>query len=386
MNILRLARYAVGVSAAAAMLAACNGMQSSTSAVPGAPQQNAATSHGAHGLPSLQVQKLMNVRGLGIQMPRHSGKYGKSWMSPLAKHTQYLLYVSDINTGQVDVLNYKSQAGNLYGQLTGFSLAGPSCTDSSGNVFIVDLGVSTITEFAHGSSTATAGPVPITLSSLPLGCAADSSGSGNVALPSFGSGNVDIFVGGITGTETAVATPYAYAEGTAYDPSGNLYIENSATTSARSNGNVIYLEECPATCAGGSSFHTVSLPNQSCGSPVCFMSQPSWDGNYLSLGDQAYSYPTLSYDQGAYRVSISGSTGTVVSSAGFLSPSSAQTDGQNWWANGTRRTQKAATFADIANGDYVGNWNLNSGGTPNRTVPTSLSVGFYGASVSALHN
>jgi len=104
------------------------------------------------------------------------------------------------------------------------------------------------------------------------------------------------------------------------------------------------------------------------------------------LGDQAYSYPTLTFDQGAYRVSISGSTGTVVSSAGFLSPSSAQTDAQSWWANGTRRTQKAATFADIANGEYVGNWNLNSGGTPNRTVPTSLSLGYYGDAVSAMHN
>lgn len=383
MNILRLARYAAGVSAAAAMLAACNGSQTSGSAVPGVPQQNAATSHGAsHGLPSLRVQKMMNARGLAMQMPRHLDKNGKSWMSPAARRTQYLLYVSDISTGQVDVFNYKSQAGNLYGNITGFSLAGGSCSDNSGNVYIIDLGAGTINEFAHGSTTKIASATYDV--SEPLACSVDPT-TGNVMLPGFGSGEVEIFVGGLTGSQDFVSTPYSYSEGGGYDPSGNLFIENSASSSARSNGNVIYLEECPATCETGSSFSTISLPNQACGSPVCFMSQVMWDGHYLSLGDQAYDYPTYSYGQGIYRVSVSGSTGTVVSSAMYgTSSTNPQSDAQQFWTNGTTPAQNGLTFGNLIN-EQEGFWNLTNGGPPKRVLPSTLEpAAYYGNTVSAL--
>ncbi len=383
MNILRLARYAAGVSAAAAMLAACNGSQTSGSAVPGVPQQNAAMSHGAsHGLPSLRVQKMMNARGLAMPMPRHLDKNGKTWMSPLAKHTQYLLYVSDLSTGQVDVFNYKSQAGNLYGNITGFSLAGGSCSDTAGNVYIIDLGAATINEYAHGSTTRTASATYST--SEPLACSVDPT-TGNVMLPSFGGGNVEIFPGGLTGTPYTVNTPYAYSEGGGYDPSGNLFIENGATSSARSNGNVIYLEECPATCTSTSTFSTISLPNQACGSPVCFMSQVMWDGHYLSLGDQAYDYPTYSYGQGIYRVSVSGSTGTVVSSAMYAtSATSPQSDAQQFWTNGTTPAQNGLTFGNLIN-EQEGFWNLTNGGPPKRVLPATLEpAAYYGNTVSAM--
>lgn len=381
MNILRLARYAAGVSAAAAMLAACNGSQTSGSAVPGVPQQNAAMSHGSHGLPSLRVQKLMNARGLAMRMPTHLEKDGKSWMSPLAKRTQYLLYVSNVSTGQVDVFNYKSQAGNLYGHITGFSLAGGSCSDTSGNVYIIDLGAGTINEFAHGSTTKTASASYSV--SEPLACSVDPT-TGNVMLPGFGNGEVEIFVGGLTGSQDFVSTPYAYSEGGGYDPSGNLVIENSSTTSARSNGNVIYMEECPATCETGSSFSTISLPNQACGSPVCFMSQVMWDGHYWSLGDQAYDYPTYSYGQGNYQVSVSGSTGTVVGSAMYgTSGTNPQSDAQQIWTNGTTPAQNGITFGNLIN-EQEGFWNLSAGGPPKRIIPPSLTTAYYGNTVSAM--
>ncbi len=384
MNILSLARYAVGVSAAAAMLAACNGSQSSgTAAVPGVPQQNAAH-HGSHLQPSLALLKMMNARGIAVPMrARHSGRYSKSWMSPLAKHTQYLLYVADIDTGQYDVFNYKSQAGNLYGNVTGFEFAGASCSDSSGNVYIIDLDAGTLSEFAHGSSTATA-TVSIEGFDEPLACSVNPV-NGDIALPAFGGGYVTIMQGGISGSQIEVATPYPYSEGGGYDPSGNLFIENSDSSSARENGNVIYLEECAATCTTGSTWQTISLPNQACGSPVCFMSQVMWDGSALSLGDQAFDYPTYSYGQGIYRVTVSGTTGTVIGSAMYgTSGTNPQSDAQQFWTNGTTRMQNGLVFGNLINLSE-GFWNLRNGGPPSRVLPPTLEpAAYYGNTVSAM--
>jgi hypothetical protein len=379
MNFLSLARYAVGVSAAAAMLASCNGSQSSGTTAPGLPQQNAAISHqGVHGLPSLRIQKMMNAMGLPMRLPTHSGKNKKSWMSPLAKNTQYLLYVSNDSTGQVDVFNYRTM-GKLYGQLSGFSLAGGQCSDTAGNVYIIDLGLGTLTEFAHGSATPT-GSATITDFDEPFSCSVDPT-TGNIALPTFGDSLVDIFVGGITGTQEQVSTLEPYSEGVGYDPSGNLF-----QTIGTSGSGGTELVECPATCESGSSFSVVPMPAAATcpgGTQViCFLSSVMWDGTYLAVGDQQYNYPALSYDEGIYRVNST--TGAIFSSAGYAaSPSSPQTDAQQFWTTGTTKALNRVLFANLVT-LQEGYWNKNTGGSPIKVLTgTNAPEGFYGNTVSA---
>lgn len=65
MNSLNLSRCAAGAFVAAILLIACGGSERSV------------------------------VPASGVSAPLHNHTYpGKSWMSPAAKHTQYLLYVS----------------------------------------------------------------------------------------------------------------------------------------------------------------------------------------------------------------------------------------------------------------------------------------------------
>src|SRR5262249_50697935 len=137
------------------------------------------------------------------KVPARHLNHGKSWMLPDAGK-QWLLYVSDGSSGTVDVYNYRVRAGKLYGQITGFSAPYGQCVDKSGNVYIADLGSSKIYEFAHGGTT------PIATATddygFPIGCSVDPT-TGNVAVsnfngPSYGPGGIDIFSGGLSGTQT----------------------------------------------------------------------------------------------------------------------------------------------------------------------------------------
>ena len=74
-----------------------------------------------------------------------------SWMAPDAHKRQALLYISDIESGEVFVYSYPSLA--VAGTLTGFSEPAGTCVDTTGDVFIVDYGASDIVEYAHGGLT-----------------------------------------------------------------------------------------------------------------------------------------------------------------------------------------------------------------------------------------
>ncbi len=141
---------------------------------------------------------------------------------------QWLLYVSDASTGTIQIYNYRVKTGKLYGQITGFSFPYGQCLDRHGNVYIVDNETAKIYEYAHGGTT------PIATANddfgYPIGCSVDRN-TGNVAVANFngvssGTGGVDVFAGGLNGSQSYYtdASLYHLWPG-GYDPNGNLFIQ-----------------------------------------------------------------------------------------------------------------------------------------------------------------
>lgn len=82
----------------------------------------------------------------GTRYPIHRS----SWMAPDAAKN-VLVYVSNGN-GIVNVYRYSKHT--LIGELTNFTDPKGECTDRSGNVYIADYAAETISEYAHGGTTA----------------------------------------------------------------------------------------------------------------------------------------------------------------------------------------------------------------------------------------
>src|SRR5580693_2931535 len=108
-----LRRYVAG-TVAALLLAGCGG---------------AGTPTIGNGLPT--------ITGNGAQNAAH----GKSWMLPEAT-SQDLLYVSVSTTNYTDseVQVYSYSSNQLVGTLTGFKYATSLCSDTIGDVFVIDIG------------------------------------------------------------------------------------------------------------------------------------------------------------------------------------------------------------------------------------------------------
>lgn len=197
--------------------------------------------------------------------------------------SQTLLYVTDAG-GAVYVVSYPQ--GQLIGSLS-VDVAQAVCSDQSGNVFVTAYNTEDVLEFAHG------GTSPIAklgdYGYYPLGCAVDPT-TGNLAVANENSmngsgGNVAIYKG-------ASGKPVDYGSGDyywcTYDGSGNLFVVDSGGG----------LHELPA---GGTSLTNISLNVGGQGI--------QWDGKYLVMVS-----PTAKQ---VYRISVSGSSGTVVSTISF---------------------------------------------------------------------
>lgn len=384
MKISSFAGYALGVTTAAMMLAACSGgSPSSAPNAVGLPQRSAPSRH--YIFPSKRLIAMTNARGFVAIPSRHRAK---SWVSPMAKDTQYLLYVADTGgTGNYDIYNYKSQAGHLFGTLhpgsLGFTMPTGSCEDTAGNVYIVDAGSGLLWQFPHGSTSGTS--VAITSAMMPLGCSVDPT-TGNIAVSNFGNSTMNIFQGGFSGTQllSTALEPYMWSPG--YDPSGNLFVE-----SEQSQFTTIELEELPA---GSSTWRVISLPNQACGNPFCFPDSVQWDGTYLEAGDQNFGTTNNSNPtdiMGAFRISVSGSTGTEISSAtynGNCAGNGPTADALQIFVGGTTRAMNGAVFGNIDCAGDVNYYNYTAGGSAKRSLPVGIAPvqAGYGMSVSAMKN
>jgi hypothetical protein len=278
MNISSLAKYATGVTVAAAMLAACSGSQSGTNPA------------GSSMVPNTHMSGIQSTLAAVKSLSSFHHDTRKSWITPDKKKKKLdLLYVSDAGTGDVDEYNYP--AGTTYGSLTGFEEPQGECSNGK-DMWIANTEESEIEEFAPG------GTSPIsTLSDsgeYPVGCSYDPT-TGNLAVSNIistedGDGNLAIYkdAKGTPTTYTCSALDKYYFVG--YDGSGDVYVDGEATLS---DGGF-------ALCglkSGGTSLSTISL-NQS----IEFPGQVQWDGKYVAVGDQ---------DEAAiYQFTISGTSGT----------------------------------------------------------------------------
>jgi DNA-binding beta-propeller fold protein YncE len=216
----------------------------------------------------------------------------QSWMSPDAKSID-LLYVTDLNTGDVDVYSYP--AGKPKGVITGLAVPHGECVDKLGNVFVTNGGQSQILEFAHGGTT----PIQ-TLDdpkNFPHGCAIDPV-TGNLAVTNSplgaGAGTVSIYKRAKgKGKQITVGNVFqVYYDG--YDPNGNLFVDGTDMHVA------FEFAELPA---GATAFTPVTL-NASVNIPAAVQ----WDGTNLAVGDQVSLNGPSKIDQ----FTITGSAGQLV--------------------------------------------------------------------------
>lgn len=182
-----------------------------------------------------------------------------------------LLYITDPGAGSVNFYTYHNGSGLvLQGQIFGFGYPAQPCSDKSGNVFVPDYILATVTEFAHGGTT----PIQTLIDpGTPTGCSVDKT-TGNLATADFGFAQVDVYPGA-TGIPTIypwLTTPYP--EYVAYDNAGNLFIEGQA-----SGGGGAALGEL---VSGGGSVTDLTLS----GFSIAFAGSIQWGGTYLLVGDQ----------------------------------------------------------------------------------------------------
>jgi hypothetical protein len=317
-------RYALSSCVAAAMIAGCGGSQPPIGAPGAIPQTSAIVAHADR---------------------------GKSWMLSEAKGED-LLYVSNEQTG-VSVFSYPD--GPKVGSVSGGSLPIGLCSDSEGNVFIVDREGQQIFEYAHG------GTNPITTledtGNDPQGCGVDPN-SGDLAVAGGGpqvSANIAIYPTGSGSPKVYDAGAGVFAWCT-YDSSGNIFASVGG-----SNSNYGGIVELPK---GGSSFMPISIDQRlGAGGAV------QWDGSHLYVGDP-HGWNGTHGPTTIYRVQVSGSTGTVTKTIQLWSGTLNRNPGLGYqfWIQGrtivSRKNEKG----------NVGLWRFPAGGKPLASTPDRGNV------------
>lgn len=285
------AQWALSVTASVAVLGGCDGDRAQLP-VGTVPIQRNATQL------DLQRQRLLFGGGaLGNVPPSIRTDRGRSWMSLNATHGD-LLYIS--NAGNGDVFVYSYPKGVLKGVLSGFNYPGGLCVNATNSVWITHyggpIGKPELLEYAHGATRPMA-----KLSDpgqKPEGCAIDPT-SGNLAVTNFyqppsGAGSVSIYKKA-RGVATNYTDPNIYFMFfCGYDSVGNLFVDGISTY-----GDFQFAE----LQKGSSTFTDISLdPSINAHYPAGVQ----WDGKYMAVGAQE--------TRSIYQVSVSGSTGTIVSS------------------------------------------------------------------------
>lgn len=190
MNVLRLSRYALTTGAAAALVAGC----------------------GASGPP-------IGAPGTTLQARLTSPAYLRTATPAVSRDV--LLYVTDPSDNLVYMISLPT--GKLVGKLTGFNQPLTDCSDSAGNVYIVDSQDQQVRAYRHGAKSAFR--VLGVRGYIPTGCSVDPA-TGDLAVASCcGSPN-----GSLAVFKNAQGSPtYYYRSGDggywdcAYDDSGDLF-------------------------------------------------------------------------------------------------------------------------------------------------------------------
>jgi hypothetical protein len=346
---------------AGTVLSGCTGRPGGSSALPIGPSAITAE------WPNARTIALSNALGM---VPARHPNHARSWMRPDAGK-QWLLYVSDGSSGTIDVYNYRVKSGKLYGQITGLSFPYGQCVDRHGNVYVVDNATAKIYEYAHGGTT------PIATADdaygYPIGCAVDHA-SGNVAVANFdslasGAGGVDVFTGGLGGSQTNYTDANLYhLWPPGYDRSGNLFVQ------ATDYSGYTKFAELPA---GASNFILLT------GLTIAFPGAVSWDGSYITVTDQDYQY---AYTTMIYRVTVSGSNATIVRSTHLTDdcyPGANFMVAVQPFIGGTTRKRNAVAAGNLNCPSRQDFFNYTNGGDPKRTLPEAIAPNDpYGQSIS----
>ncbi|MBV8599938.1 MAG: hypothetical protein JO359_00085 [Candidatus Eremiobacteraeota bacterium] len=238
-----------------------------------------------------------------------------SWTSPAAKNASAILFVGDFSAGDVDMFAVPSL--RLVGTKTGFSYPNGMCSDREGNVWLVTTGNGPtgtgfqLYEFSHTGAQLDTFP---DTSGYPASCAIDQM-TGNLAVANFydvhgANGFVQIY-------QHAKGSPKSYSGGNivefylvGYDSNGNLFADGCSVKLC-TNGGKFQLAELPK---GGSSFEPITLQ----GGTIYFPGNIVWDSahNDLIVGDLECG--GIVYNSCLYRVTVSGSTGTITASTPLL--------------------------------------------------------------------
>ncbi len=329
MTISKLARGALGASAAAAMLAGCGSGASQAGLGPSLLTTQSATQptlwHSVH--------------------PDHR----RSWMASDAVASD-LLYISDVGTNDVYVYSYPKL--KLVGTLTGFATPHGECVDKAGNVFITNSFTQQIFEYAHGGSSPIA-----TLNDpgyYPSGCAVDPT-TGNLAVANFSNsdsirGNVAIYTGA-HGAPAAYYTDDVMYEMflCSYDGKGNLFVNG---TRLGSSGFVLAELRHAAT-----SFKDMFL-NQAIGG----VSGVQWNGKRLVIGDSTVDM--------IYQFTVKGAFATEVGSTPLVD------------ASGLSQFSIQGARIVASYGGGTGLWNYPTGGSAIKIVDNGSFEQPFGSVIS----
>jgi hypothetical protein len=367
MKISSTARYALVISAAA-ILAACNGGGSASSAL--SPTALNAAQVGLHRNGSLHLRMVPSLaaKSVAVMHPDHR----KSWVSPDAKRAPRLLFISDYGADDVNI--YTMPAMVLKGSLTGFTTPEGMCSDTSGNIWISDTGAQQMELFSRTGTLLKTLSVP---NEFPASCAVNKTNGdlavGNIEDATGSAGNIEIFH-----NATGTGTPYTNGNifeyfFVGYDPSGNLFFDGTDSSRA-----ISYLGEL---LAGSSNTETISLS----GGTLHLAGFIQWynAGNYLALGDQMCGGTTASC---VYWVTVSGSTATITGTTNLSnSQGGAVCDLVQGViaANGEKYLAGPDYEGTCASGTSTAyRWAFDAGGTPTNFNNSSSLAEPIGAAVS----
>ncbi|MGC9991972.1 MAG: hypothetical protein ABSD52_06230 [Candidatus Cybelea sp.] len=341
------------VLAAAALLAGCAALQSSTSASGALPQSGNAT--------PLRLQ-----RDAALAVPHYVQRsvhpdHGSSWMLPQGTGGKSaLIYVGDDSTNDVYVYDYKS--GKSVGTLTGFDGPYGECVDAKGDVYIANFDAGNAVEYAHGGTetinTFDSGGTPI-------GCSVDS--KGDVAVTSFDPGEVTVFAGGDPSKGTTYTGSCTYVWTMGYDSRGNLIGVGETSSGGRCYAGLL---------SGGKSMSSLSFSGT-----IDFPGGTMWDGKYIALGDQE---ADGTFDTGMIQATLSGSTLTSHGETILTCNGSAYTDAVNPFIVGKKNTpindRQAKVVVDSCSEGGIGLWHYPKGGNPFKNI--GIGDEPYGIAVS----
>jgi hypothetical protein len=328
-----LRRDAFGIIAVVVLLAGCGGASQSQLAPSGPFQQGGAQVNTAGGFPSA-----------GTVTTHDRPNLGRSWMSPDAAKAKDLLYVSNLDSGTVNVYSYPDD--KQVGTLTSY-YDGPDgiCVDKKSDIWIVNNADASAFEYKRGGKT------PIAeldgIFSFPIGCSVDPT-TGNLAVTtygtsSYGGGAISIFAHAKGTPKVYTDSKIAHFNFCGYDPKGNLYADG--TDAAQEE---FFFAELPR---GQKTFKNITLT----GGRIGYPGMVQWDGKYIAVGDQGVG---SRYADAIYQTT--GADGKIVHETPFDSSANEYIVG--FWIQGS------TVIGPNATADDVGFYKYPAGGKPTKTL------------------